>query len=93
MIATKKIPAAIMSNPLMIFLLRVPLRCWRRGSYLGDRIQLTPSVVRIHQSLRVTPAMAAGVFDTLRSLADMVRVIEAWEGAGFAKISGTTVVG
>jgi hypothetical protein len=29
----------------MIFLLRVPLRCWRRGSYLGDRIL---SVVRIH---------------------------------------------
>ena len=45
MIATKKTPAAIMSNPPMIFLLRVPLRCWRRGSYLGDRIL---SVVRIH---------------------------------------------
>jgi len=32
--------------------------------------------VRIHQSLRVTPAMAAGVTDTLWSIADMVRVIE-----------------
>jgi hypothetical protein len=32
--------------------------------------------VRIHQSLRVTPAMAAGVTQTLWSLTDMVRVIE-----------------
>jgi IS1 family transposase len=32
--------------------------------------------VRIHQSLRVTPAMAAGVTTTLWSLTDMVRVIE-----------------
>src|SRR5437870_419227 len=32
--------------------------------------------VRIHQSLRVSPAMAAGVSSKLWSLADMVRVIE-----------------
>ena len=32
--------------------------------------------VRIHQSLRVTPAMVAGMTDTLWSLTDMVRVIE-----------------
>jgi hypothetical protein len=32
--------------------------------------------VRIHQSLRVTPAMAAGVTTNLWSLTDMVRVIE-----------------
>jgi hypothetical protein len=32
--------------------------------------------VRIHQSLRVTPAMAAGVTKILWSLTDMVRVIE-----------------
>ena len=32
--------------------------------------------VRIHQSLRVTPAMAAGVKQALWSIADMVRVIE-----------------
>jgi IS1 family transposase len=32
--------------------------------------------VRIHQSLRITPAMAAGVTDKLWSLADMVRVLE-----------------
>jgi IS1 family transposase len=35
--------------------------------------------VRIHQSLRVTPAMAACVTDRLWSLADMVQVIEVWE--------------
>jgi len=35
--------------------------------------------VRIHQSLRVTPAMAAGVTTKLWDLTDMVRVIEDWE--------------
>jgi IS1 family transposase len=35
--------------------------------------------VRIHQSLRVTPAIAAGVTSKLWSLTDMVRVIEDWE--------------
>ena len=34
---------------------------------------------RIHQSLRVTWAMAAGVTTKLWSLTDMVRVIEDWE--------------
>ena len=32
--------------------------------------------VRIHQSLRVTPAMAAGVTPYLLSLEDMVRIID-----------------
>jgi hypothetical protein len=35
--------------------------------------------VRNHQSLRVTPAMAAGVTKTRWSLTDMVRIIEEWE--------------
>jgi IS1 family transposase len=35
--------------------------------------------VRIHQTLRVTPAMAAGVTDTLWSLEDMVRIVDEWE--------------
>jgi hypothetical protein len=34
---------------------------------------------RIHQSLRVTPAMAAGVTAKLWSITDMVRVIEECE--------------
>jgi IS1 family transposase len=35
--------------------------------------------VRIHQSLRVTPAMAAGIAKKLWSMDDMVGVIEEWE--------------
>ena len=35
--------------------------------------------VRIHQTLRCTPAMAAGVTNRLWELDDMVRVLEAWE--------------
>jgi len=35
--------------------------------------------VRIHQTLRCTPAMAAGVSKTLWELADMVKVLEKWE--------------
>ena len=35
--------------------------------------------VRIHQTLRCTPAMAAGVSGTLWELADMVKVLEEWE--------------
>ena len=35
--------------------------------------------VRIHQTLRCTPAMAAKVTETLWELVDMVKVLEAWE--------------
>jgi len=37
--------------------------------------------VRIHQTLRCTPAMAAGVTTTLWELTDMVKVLEDWEVA------------
>jgi IS1 family transposase len=37
--------------------------------------------VRIHQTLRCTPAMAAGVTTKLWELADMVKVLEDWEAA------------
>jgi hypothetical protein len=37
--------------------------------------------VRIHKTLKVTPAMAAGVTDRLWEVADMVSVLEAWEAA------------
>lgn len=37
--------------------------------------------VRIHQTLRVTPAMAAGVTTTLWEVADMVKVLEEWEAS------------
>jgi len=35
--------------------------------------------VRIHQPLRVTPVMEAGVTDTLWSLEDMVGIVDEWE--------------
>jgi hypothetical protein len=34
---------------------------------------------RIHKTLRVTPAMAAGVTDWLWSIDDMVKMLEDWE--------------
>src|ERR1700736_771601 len=36
--------------------------------------------VRIHQTLKVTPAMAAGVTKRLWEMADIVMVLEAWGG-------------
>jgi hypothetical protein len=35
--------------------------------------------VRIHQTLRVTPAIAAGVTSKLWEMSDMVKVLEDWE--------------
>ena len=35
--------------------------------------------VRIHQTLRVTPAMEAGVTERLWSLEDIVRIVDEWE--------------
>jgi hypothetical protein len=37
--------------------------------------------VRIHQNLRVIPAMAAGVSKTLWSMDDVVKIVEEWEAA------------
>jgi IS1 family transposase len=39
--------------------------------------------VRIHQTLRVTPAMAAGVSDKLWEVSDIVAMLEQWELANF----------
>ena|ERR1043166_7274826 len=41
--------------------------------------QMFYNFVRVHQTLRVTPAMAAGVTDRLWDVGDVVSVIEAWE--------------
>ena len=35
--------------------------------------------VRIHQTLKITPAMAAGVTSKLWEMSDIVTVLEAWE--------------
>ena len=37
--------------------------------------------VRIHKTLRVTPAMAAGVTDKLWEISDVVAMLEKWESA------------
>ncbi len=37
--------------------------------------------VRIHKTLKTTPAMAAGVTDRLWEVAGMVEVLEAWEAS------------
>jgi hypothetical protein len=37
--------------------------------------------VRIHQTPRIAPAMAAGVAGKLWEIADMVAVLEEWEAA------------
>lgn len=47
--------------------------------------------VRIHQTLRITPAMAAGVTKTLWSLPDMVLVIEEWEARHASKLADRLV--
>ena len=38
--------------------------------------------VRIHQTLKVTPAMAAGVTNRLWEMSDVVAMLEAWEKCG-----------
>jgi hypothetical protein len=37
--------------------------------------------VRIHQTLKVTPAMAAGVTDRLWQMKDLIEMVEAFEAA------------
>jgi hypothetical protein len=37
--------------------------------------------VRIHQTLKCSPAMAAGVTDTLWELEDIIRMVDEWESA------------
>jgi hypothetical protein len=37
--------------------------------------------VRIHQTLKITPAMAAGITGKLWEMADVVKVLEDWETA------------
>ena len=39
--------------------------------------------VRIHQTLKVSPAMAAGVTDKLWEVSDIVVMVEQWELANF----------
>jgi hypothetical protein len=43
--------------------------------------------VRIHETLKITPAMAANVTPKLWEMSDMVAVLEAWEGSQNGEIS------
>jgi hypothetical protein len=38
-----------------------------------------PNSMRLHKTLKVTPAMAAGVTSKLREMSDMVKLLEDWE--------------
>jgi len=40
--------------------------------------------VRIHQTLKVTPAMAVGITSKLWEMSDMVKVLEDWEALKIA---------
>ena len=42
--------------------------------------------VRIHQTLRTTPAMAAGVTSRLWEMSDMVKVLEDWDKGRAASV-------
>ena len=46
--------------------------------YLANRF-IAYNFCRIHKTLRVTPAMAAGVTDRLWEISDIVKVLEDWE--------------
>jgi len=46
----------------------------------GCVVHLTNGM-RIHQTLKITPAMAAGVIFMRWEMADMVKVLENWEAA------------
>ncbi len=45
-----------------------------------SRFAMDYNFVRIHKTLRTTPAMAAGVTSRLWEIGDIVDVLEAWEG-------------
>ncbi len=45
----------------------------------GLQLSMYYNFVRIHQTLKVTPAMAAGVTFRLWEMGDIVDVLEAWE--------------
>jgi IS1 family transposase len=59
--------------------------------------QMFYNFVRVHQTLRVTPAMAAGVTDRLWEIGDIVAVIEVWETeqatAGITYVIGENKIG
>src|SRR6202030_151466 len=57
--------------------------------YMVALYALWYNFVRIHKTLRVTPAIAAGIADRLWSMEDVVALVDARD----AKVSGETLVG
>jgi IS1 family transposase len=48
-------------------------------SHMMDIYFMHYNFIRIHQTLKITPAMAAGVTPALWEMSDMVKVLEEWE--------------
>jgi hypothetical protein len=47
----------------------------------GPALHAHGDFCKLHKAHRLTPAMAAGVTDRLREVADIVKVLEEWENA------------
>jgi hypothetical protein len=65
--------------------LRVPVQSRQATRIFSALHFLYYNFVRIHQTLKGTPAMAAGVTDRLWEMNDVVRMIEAWKAMGQRK--------
>jgi hypothetical protein len=52
----------------------------------GGAVRVYDNFVRIHKTLRTTPAMAANVTKRLWEIGDIVDVLEAWEANNAKKI-------
>jgi hypothetical protein len=55
------------------------MRSIEHHAYAVALHQMFYNFARVHQTLRVSPAMAAGVTDTLWAVAEIVGVIDRWE--------------
>lgn len=53
---------------------------WRRSASL-DAAAMYYNFVRIHKTLRTTPAMAAKVTERLWEIGNIVNMLEAWEAS------------
>jgi hypothetical protein len=75
-----KTKAATSSPPVAAFFAN-PVNLARLGSCWGFEGPALNNFVRIHKTLRTTPAMAAKVTERLWEIGDIVGVLEAWEVA------------
>lgn len=63
---------------------------WSENPGAGHIYFMHYNYVRIHQTLRVTPAMVAGVTKVLWGMDDIVKVVEDWEEGEVNGPSSTT---